>query len=326
MKAIGIVEPIASVQVKSRVLGQITGVHFTDGTKVKEGELLFTIDPRSFEAALKRAEANLAMTQSVAKNATEQAQRYTTLIQRGVASKEQTAQYLSTAQSQKAELDARKADVDEAALSLEWSQITAPLTGRIGVALLKAGNTVQPNVNTLAVINQMQPIYVAFALPENALATVKKWMSQNNPPVVAYEPDTGKELGAGFLNFMDNAVDQSSGMVGFKATFPNEDESLWPGQFVDITVTLTEEKGVLVIPATAVMEGQSGPQVLVVDDHEVTSLRKVQVERVTDGLAIVSSGLQAGEQVISVGQLRVNAGDKVSIKTSFNATESVPSP
>lgn len=314
MKAIGIVEPVASVQVKSRVLGQVVAVHFADGARVSEGDLLFTIDPRSFETALKRAEANLAMIQSAADNASEQARRYTTLIQRGVASKEQTAQYLTTAESQKSELAARQADVDDAALALEWTRITAPLTGRAGVALLKTGNTVQPNVDTLAVINQMQPIYVAFALPEGALASVRQWMKEGTPRVTVREPDTGKELGTGALSFVDNVVDRASGMVGFKATFSNKDETLWPGQFVDVTVTLTEEPDALVVPATAVMEGQSGSQVFVVEG-EAAQLRKVHVERVTDGLAVIESGLKAGESVITLGQLRVSPGGRVAVKT-----------
>lgn len=314
MKAIGIVEPVASVQVKSRVLGQVVGVHFADGARVSEGDLLFTIDPRSFETALKRAEANLATIQSAADNASEQAKRYTTLIQRGVASKEQTAQYLTTAESQKSELAARQADVDDAALALEWTRITAPLTGRVGVALLKTGNTVQPNVDTLAVINQMQPIYVAFALPEGALASVRQWMKEGNPRVTVRKPDTGMELGTGALSFVDNVVDRASGMVGFKATFPNKDETLWPGQFVDVTVTLTEEPDALVVPATAVMEGQSGSQVFVVEG-EAAQLRKVHVERVTDGLAVIESGLKAGESVITLGQLRVSPGGRVAVKT-----------
>ncbi len=220
MKAIGTVEPIASVQLKSKVAGEILKVHFADGAQVKAGEPLFSIDPRAFQAALDRAKANLEIAEANASNASEQAQRYTTLIQRGVASKEQTSQFLSTAKSLQAELAARRADVSEAQLSLDWTEVSAPIDGRAGAALLKPGNIVQANTETLTVINQMQPIYVTFSLPENTLAEVRERMAKNKPVVSAYDPDTHKLLGTGSLDFIDNAVDRATGMVAFKATFP----------------------------------------------------------------------------------------------------------
>ncbi|MFZ4774201.1 MAG: efflux RND transporter periplasmic adaptor subunit [Terrimicrobiaceae bacterium] len=315
MKAIGAVEPIASVQLKSKVQGEILEVHFADGAPVKAGDLLFSIDPRPFQAALKRAEANLSIARFAAANASEQAERYTTLIKRGVASKEQTSQFLSTAESQKSEFAARQADVDEAQLSIDWSQVRAPISGRAGAALLKAGNIAQPNVDTLAVINQMQPIYVAFSLPENSLASVRQWMTKSTPSVSAYDPDSDRLLGTGELSFVDNTVDRASGMITFKATFPNADESLWPGQFVDVTVKLAEEPDSIVIPSTAIMEGQKGTQVYVVSDDTAT-LRQVVVERSLDSLSMIREGLQAGEMVITTGQLRVAPGGKVAIKST----------
>ena len=323
MKAIGAVEPIASVQLKSKVQGEILEVHFADGAQVKAGDPLFSIDPRPFQAALKRAEANLSIARFAAANAVEQADRYSALIKSGVASKEQTSQILSTADSQKSGLAARQADVDEAQLSIDWSQVRAPISGRAGVALLKAGNIAQPNVDTLAVINQMQPIYVAFSLPENSLADVRKWMNKTKASVSAYDPDSGKLLGTGELTFVDNAVDRASGMVAFKATFPNADESLWPGQFVDVTVKLAEEPDAIVIPAAAIMEGQQGAQVFVVAG-DIAELRKVEVERSLNGLAIIKDGLRPGETVITTGQLRVTSGGRVSVKPAPAAPEPAP--
>jgi len=323
MKAIGAVEPIASVQLKSKVQGEILQVHFADGAQIKAGDPLFSIDPRAFQAALKRAQANLSIARSVAAIATEQAERYTTLINRGVASKEQTAQVLSTAESQKSELAARQADLDEAQLSIEWSQVLAPISGRTGAALLKAGNIAQPNVDTLAVINQMQPIYVTFSLPENSLTDIRQWMSKTKPGVSAYSPDSGSLLGTGELTFVDNAVDRASGMITFKATFPNSDESLWPGQFVDVTVKLAEEPDAVVIPATAVMEGQQGAQVFVVTGDTAT-LRKVTIERTVEGLSIIKDGLQPGALVITTGQLRVTSGGKVTVKPSAENQSKIP--
>ena len=313
MKSIGTVEPIATVQLKSKVQGEILQVHFADGAPVKAGDPLFSIDPRTFEAALKRAQANLAIARSGADIASEQAERYTTLIKRGVASKEQTAQFLSTAESQKSELAARQADLDEAQLSLDWAQVRAPISGRTGSALLKAGNIAQANSEVLTVINQMQPIYVTFSLPENSLTDVRQWMAKSKPSVNAYAPDTGELLDTGELNFVDNAVDRASGMIAFKASFPNAEEKLWPGQFVDVTVTLAEEPNSVVIPAVAIMEGQQGPQVFVVEGDTAT-LRKIKPGRTVDGVTIITEGLQPGEQVITTGQLRVTSGGKVSIK------------
>ncbi|MBN8709371.1 MAG: efflux RND transporter periplasmic adaptor subunit [Verrucomicrobia bacterium] len=322
MKAIGIVEPIASVQLKSKVTGEILKVHFADGAQVRAGEPLFSIDPRAFQAALDRARANLEIAEATASNATEQAQRYTTLIQRGVASKEQTSQFLSNAKSLKAELAARQADINEAQLSLDWTEITAPISGRAGAALLKPGNIIQANTDTLAVINQMQPIYVTFSLPENTLAEVREWMTRNKPVVSAYDPDNGKLLGTGSLDFIDNAVDRATGMVAFKATFPNENETLWPGQFVDVTLELAIQPEALVVPSTAVMEGQQGSQVFVVMGDTV-ALRKVKVERTVGNLSIIRKGLEPGERVVTVGQLRLNPGAKVEIKKQQKA-EDVP--
>lgn len=313
MKAIGTVEPMASVQLKSKVSGEILRVHFVDGAQVRAGDVLFSIDPRTFDAALRRAEAKLAVAQTAYDNASEQALRYTALIKSGVASKEQTAQFLSTAESRKSELAASQADVDEARLSLDWTQVRAPISGRAGAALLTAGNIAQAGVDTLVVINQMQPIYVAFSLPERSLNDVRRWMHDRRLAVRVFSPDTGGQLDTGTLEFVDNVIDRASGMVGFKAVFPNAEEKLWPGQFVDVTVHLADQKDAVVIPSVAVMEGQLGSQVYVVEG-ETASLRKIVPGRKVDEFTVVEDGLRAGERVVTTGQLRVSPGAKVSVK------------
>jgi multidrug efflux system membrane fusion protein len=320
LRSIGAVEPIATVQLKSKVPGEITKVLFADGAVVTAGQPLFEIDPRPFEVTLRRAEADLAQAQNEAKNAQDQANRYTKLNTQGVASKEQYAQYLTTAASTKSVLTARQADVDTARLSLEWATITAPISGRAGAALLKAGNIVQANTDILTIINQMQPIYVSFSLPETQLAEVRAWISKAPVGVTAFDPDSGKPLGAGVLDFVDNVVDRQSGMIALKATFPNPSETLWPGQFVDVVVKLTDEPGVLVVPSTAIMEGQNGAQVFVVKDG-VATLRKVETERTIGDHTVIRSGLAAGESVIASGQLRVATGAKV---TSAKPAEAAP--
>lgn len=310
LHAIGAVEPIASVQIKAKVQGEIAKVFFADGAYVKEGQPLFTIDPRTFEVALRRAEADLAQAQTEAQNAQAQVDRYTKLTTQGVSSKEQYAQYLTTASSQKSILAARQADVDQAKLSLDWATVRAPISGRAGAALIKAGNIVQANTDILTLINQTQPIYVSFSIPETQLSSVRQWLGKGVVPVAAKDPDSGKALGSGTLDFVDNAVDRQSGMITMKATFPNSDESLWPGQFVDVVVTLTDEPGALVVPMTAIMEGQNGAQVFIVNNG-VATLQKVGVERAVGAQAIVRSGLEAGQIVVSSGQLRVLNGGKV---------------
>jgi membrane fusion protein, multidrug efflux system len=315
MHAIGAVEPIASVQLKSKVQGEILRVHFADGAEVQAGDALFDIDARPFEVTLRRAQANLAMSRSTADNASEQAERYTTLINRGVASKEQFSQYLATAESQKSVLAARQADVDEAELSLEWTEVRAPISGRAGSALLKPGNIVNANTDVLTVINQMEPIYVAFSLNEDALGEVRRWMAKGIPMVRARDPDNGRLLGTGELTFIDNKVDRVSGMIAFKATFPNEGETLWPGQFVDVTVKLADEPNALVVPTTAIMEGQQGPQVFVVNGS-IAEIRKVKVGRSVGDMTIVPEGLNSGELVVTSGQFRISPGGRVTIVES----------
>lgn len=313
VRAIGSVEPMASVQLKAKVLGEVTRVLFADGAYVTQGQPLFEIDPRSFKVALQRAEADLKQALTEAQNAQAQVDRYTKLTTSGVSSKEQFAQYLTTASAQKSVLAARQADVDQAKLSLEWATVRAPIGGRAGAALIKAGNIVQANTDILAVINQTQPIYVGFSLPETQLAAVRKWMGRGAVSVVAKDPDHGQVLGEGKLDFVDNTVDRESGMITMKATFPNERENLWPGQFVDLVVTLTSEAGAIVVPSTAVLEGQGGAQVFVVKDG-VVSLRKVEIERAVGDESIIRAGLEPGQTVVVSGQLRVVNGAKVKIQ------------
>lgn len=310
LNAIGTVEPVSSVQVKSKVQGEIVAVEFADGALVRAGDVLFRIDPRPFEAALRRAEANLAIADAAAVNASEQAKRYTTLSRQGAASKEQFSEFISTSRSREAERDARQADVDEARLQLDWTTIHAPIDGRTGAALLKKGNIVQANTDILAVINQVRPIDVAFAVPEGSLPDVRRWLAEGSPSVRVSDPASRRELGTGRLTFVDNAVDRTSGMVNLKATFENQDEALWPGQFVDVVVTLTEEPNVVVVPSTAVMEGQNGSQVFVVEDG-VVRLQPVEIERAAGDRTILRAGLQGGETVVTNGQLRLAPGSKV---------------
>ena len=196
-----------------------------------------------------------------------------------------------------------------------WSQVRAPISGRAGSALLKPGNIVNANTDVLTVINQMEPIYVAFSVHEGALNEVRKWMAIGKPVVSARDPDSGRVLGTGELTFIDNKVDRVSGMIAFKATFPNKDDNLWPGQFVDVTVKLADESDVLTVPTTAIMEGQQGSQVFVIGEN-TAEMRKVKVGRTVGDKTIVTEGLNPGELVVTSGQLRISPGAKVTIVES----------
>lgn len=309
---IGTVEAIASVQLKAKVGGEVQRVEFADGDTVKAGQTLFVIDPRPYEVANQRAEANLTIARAQAQNAADQLARYSTLSTKGAASQEQFSQFRSTAQQQNAEVAARQADLAEAALSLSWATVSSPINGRAGAALVKAGNIVQAESEVLTVINQLQPIYVSLAIPEAQLNEVRRRMAGSPIRVTARDPVTGKELQEGVVAFVDNAVDVQSGMFTSKAAFANADESLWPGQFVDVRVTLGQDAGALVLPSVAILESQSGPRVFVVKDG-VVSLREVEVDRTFGSQTVIRKGVAAGDTVVTSGQLRLTDGAKVTV-------------
>lgn len=312
--AVGSVEPLTSVQLKAKVGGEVTKVNFTDGAYVTEGESLIQIDPRPYEVSVQRAEANVAVAAAQAKNAEDQLDRYAKLKKQGAASTEQFSQFSSSATQSSAETTAREADLAEARLSLAWTTVHAPITGRAGAALVKAGNIVQAETEILAVINQLHPIYVNFAIPESSLSTVRARLAAGDVPVEARDPDSGRTLQAGRIAFVDNAVDLQSGNITLKAVFANDDETLWPGQFVDVRVALDQDRNALVIPTTAVLDSQEGARVFVIKDS-VARLRPVEARRTYGDLTVLKSGLEAGEQVVTNGQLRLIEGTRVSATT-----------
>lgn len=318
IRSVGTATPIATVQLKSKVGGEVQKVAFADGAYVKKGQVLFEIDRSRYQALLDRAKANLAIAKAQEKNAEDQLTRYTTLSTKGAASEEQYSQFVSAARQQQAEVKAREAELEEAQLSLDWAVVRSPIDGRAGAALVKAGNIVQAETEVLTIINQLKPIYVSFSIPESDLPDVRRKLNEGAIPVTATDATTGRILQRGQLTFIDNTVDTTSGMVSLKATFANEDESLWPGQFVDVLVELDKQRGALLIPTVAVMESQSGPKVFVVRDGTV-SLRDISILGTYEDRTIVESGLEEGEQVVTKGQLRLTDGTKVSVQQT--ATE-----
>lgn len=311
IKAIGRVEPIATVAVRARVGGELTRVWFAEGDVVREGQTLFTIDPRPYRATLDEAEARLARNQALLKKAEADEARYSGLVKQDYVTKEQYDQVLANVASLKAQLNADQATIEMARLNLSYCTITAPVSGRTGNLLIKAGNLVRANDDrAMVTINQIRPIYVSFSIPAQFLGGIQKRRA-GGLVVTAFAPEQPDERFSGTLSFIDNAVDAPTSTILLKGTFQNEREALWPGQFVSVLLALGEEADRVVAPAAAVQTGQQGTFVFVVKDDSTAEMRLVKVARQDEREAVIDSGLDGGETVVTEGHLRVVPGAKV---------------
>ncbi|MFB3916587.1 MAG: efflux RND transporter periplasmic adaptor subunit [Terriglobales bacterium] len=312
--AIGNVESPTSVAVKSMVSGEITSVHFKEGQDVKKGALLFTLDRRPLEAELRRAEATLAKDIATATNARVDARRYAALAREGVIAQQQAEQMESSARADEELVQADRAAVENARAQLQYTTIYSPITGRTGNLSIQLGNVVKANdTPSLVTINQISPIYVTFTIPEQFLSEVKRYMVLHKLAVEASIPNDSRPA-VGTLTFIDNAVDRQTGTIKLKATFDNADRRLWPGQFVNVTMTLTTQPNAIVVPAQAVQTGQQGTYVFVVKADNTAESRPVKVARTIAGQSVVESGVQPGDRVVTDGQLRLVPGAKVEIR------------
>jgi len=299
---------------KARVDGQIMAVNFKEGQEVRKGDVLFRIDPRPFEAALKQAEANAMRDAAARDQARSQERRYQELLEKNFVSKEAYAQIRTNAETAEATVKASQAALENARLNLEYCTIKSPLDGYVGKVLLQVGNLVKANdVNSLVIINQVRPIYVNFAVLEQSLPEIRRYMAE--APLAAEVTASGaaKPLASGSLVFVDNAVDPSTGTIRLRAQFDNRDAALWPGQFVNVSLRLYEQHDAIVIPARAVQTGPEGQFVYVVRPDMTTELRKVDIARTDGDNAIVANGLKKGEQVVTQGQLRLAPNTRVQI-------------
>lgn len=314
IQAIGNVEAYATVALKARVDGQIVEVNFKEGQEVRKGAVLFKIDSRPFEATLRQAEANLMRDTAQMVQTRSQERRYQELLQKNFVSKEAYAQIRTNADSAEAVALASKAAVENARLQLEYCTIRSPIDGFVGKVMLQMGNMVKANdTNPLVIINQVRPIYVNFAIPEQRLSAVRSHMAKGQLSVEALPPNSDQAAATGTLSFVDNAVDTTTGTIKLKAVFPNTDRALWPGQFVSASLKLYDQKKALSVPAQSVQTGPSGQYVYVVKPDMTTEVRKVEVDRVDGDNAIIAKGLQKGETVVLRGQLRLAPGAKVTI-------------
>jgi multidrug efflux system membrane fusion protein len=343
VQVIGNVEAYNTISVKAQVPGQLTQVHFKEGDYVKKGEVLFNIDPRPLQAALDQVKANLSrdkatLGQSQANLARDQAQahyaesqsaRYAQLFQSGIISKDQAEQFRANAdataqavaadratiESTKAAIESSQAAVENAQVQLSYCEIPSPIDGRTGNLTVKQGNVVAANTVELMTINQIEPIYVTFSVPESQLTAIKKYMAGGTLPVRARPQDDdsgGEETGS--LTFVDNTVDVTTGTIKLKGTFPNTGHKLWPGQFVRATLRLTTQQNAVVVPNEAVQTGQNGSFIYVVKQDRTVESRPVTTGARVDQDMVVQTGLEPGETVVTEGQLRLAPGSRVVVR------------
>ena len=312
--AIGNVEAFSTVQVKARVDGQIIDVNMREGAAVKKGEVLFRIDQRPYEAALRQAEANALRDTAARDHAQSQEKRYLELLEKNFISKDAYAQIRTNAATAEATAKASQAALENARLNLDYCTIRSPLDGYVGRVLLQAGNMVRANdVNPLLVINQVRPIYVNFAVPEQNLSEVRQYMAKGPLAVEAIFPETQQARPSGKLIFIDNAVDPNTGTIRMRAQFDNADAALWPGQFVNVSVRLYEQADAIVVPSTAVQSGPDGQYVYVVNSEMIVDLRRISVQRTDGERTIVAKGLAKDELVVVRGQLRLGPKTRVQL-------------
>ncbi|WP_245257397.1 efflux RND transporter periplasmic adaptor subunit [Methylocapsa acidiphila] len=316
LRGLGQVVAFNTVAVKSRVEGNITKVNFREGQKVRAGDLLIQIDPRPYQAALDQAKAVLAKDQAALVNAEADLQRYSKLLKREFTPEQQYTTQKSTVAQNTATIENDQTQIDAAALNVEYASIKSPVDGITGIRQVDLGNLVQANSNnaqTLVTVTQIEPIYVVFTLPEADIQRVRDAMQGGLLRVQAFDQSDQREIAAGALNLIDNAVDPTTGTVRLKAEFANKDVALWPGQFVNAHLVLETVRNGVNIPSAAVQTGLNGSYAYVVKPDSTVEMRPIKVVQTENNLALIGSGLRVGEEVVTAGQYRLEPGAKVQV-------------
>lgn len=317
LHAIGTGEASSTVSVESQVAGIVSAVDYKQGQFVKKGDLLVALDNRPFVANLQLAQANLAKDKASAELARVEAGRYQKLFQSGIVAKEQYDQYLATADASEAAVQADQANIETAKLQVAYCLIYAPISGRVGSQLVYPGAVVKANdVPVLVIINEISPLYVDFSVPQQYLDEIKAYMKRGKLPIQASTSDNTK-VESGYLTFVNNTVDATTGTIVLKGTFPNTDSRLWPGEFVTVILRLSEQEKAVVVPSQAVQTGQQGDYIFVIKPDMTVDSRAVKVARTVGGESVITEGVKAGETVVTDGQVRLVPGVKVEIKTSL---------
>src|SRR5688572_3588208 len=312
---VGTVEAYSTVSVRSQITGELTDVKFQQGDDVAEGQELFALDRRPLEGALQQAQATLERDTAQAANAKAIMQRYEQLVERGIVAREQRDNARTSVAALEATLASDRAAVENAKVQLQYATIRAPISGRTGALMVNAGNLVRANDQApLVTINQLTPIYVSFALPEPLLPDLRRYMARGALRVEAKPASGDSHLAVGTVTFIDNTVDQTTGTIKVKATFPNADRQLWPGQFVNVTVRLMTESAALVVPSLAVQTGPDGSYVYLVKQDQTVDLRPVTVARVVGDDTVIKEGLAPGDTVVTDGHLRLIPGSRISVR------------
>jgi len=310
----GVVEPVQTVAVEAQVGGTLKEVSFQEGDDVTEGQVLFRIDPRSFEAALRQSEAMLARDRAQAQSAQRDAERYKALVAKDYVTQSQAEQAQAQATSMMATLQSDSAAVENARLNLGYTTIRAPIGGRTGSLLVRRGNLVKPSAGPLVVINELQPILVRFPVTARDFLALRRRIASGPVPVRVTASDSTVLPEQGSLSFLDNAVDSLTGSVTAKARFTNSSRALWPGEYVRVAVQLDVHSGAIAVPTTAVLNGQEGTYVYVVDGEKNAHVRTVSVGQAVGDLTVIERGVEPGEHVVVDGQSRLVPGAKVDAK------------
>ncbi len=313
LRAIGTMEASESVVVRTQISGELIKVAFREGQDVQKGQLLFQLDPRSYQASLRKAEAALARNRAIMANAARDYERYSQLVKDGIVTQEQAEGFRTRSESAAADVAADQAAVDNAREQLGYCTITAPISGRLGVLAVNRGNVVKANDTVLVTINKISPIHASFTIPEKELPEIKRHMAAGK---VAVQAELAGNSGAeqGVISFLDNTVDPTTGTIRLKALFDNPGKQLWPGQFINLSITLETRKNAVVVPSQAVQTSQKGQFVFVIKPDTTAEIRSVTVGPAARGMSVVLSGLRPGEQVVIDGQMRVVPGGKVETK------------
>ena len=315
IRVIGTVEAFSTVSVKAQVGGELRQVSFEEGQDVRKGEVLFESDPRPYAAALEQARAQLDRDRAQLKNARSDAERYAGLAEKDYVTASEYDRILTSAAALEATVLSDEAAVKSAALQLEYCTIRSPLQGRTGRLMVHRGNVGKANADTpLVVIEQMDPIYVSFSVPERNLAGIRSRQAEGALAVQAVVPDSGGRAVTGRLTFLDSTVDSRTGTVLLKATFPNPERILWPGQYVNVELTLATKTGAVVVPTEAIQTGQEGPYVFVVRPDSTVESRPVVPGETLEHETVIEKGVSAGEKVVTDGHLRLVPGAKVAPK------------